>query len=245
MISALSLRLFCTAALLFLSCTVAATNFQVSPLRADLSEKAPTAVFIVKNESNEPVVIHLETVAWAQENGEDVYSPTRELIANPLIFTLPQGRNQVVRIGLRRKPDQERELTYRLYLREVPAPKEQNSERTKVGMALRIGLPVFVLPAKPATPAMKWTVTHHQGGLKVSLVNTGNQHLRVSDFSLSLPGTAETVATQTVSTYVLAGQTKNWLLKPQGTINKHGKTMRLRAFTDAGNVDTEVELDKL
>src|SRR4051812_46070459 len=100
-----------------------AGSFAVNPVRATLSAKQTVSSLVVRNSGSESTVIQLEVVNWAQEDGKDVYTPTKELLATPPIFTVPPGGSQVVRVGLRRATDSQRELAYRLFLQEVPPAK--------------------------------------------------------------------------------------------------------------------------
>ncbi|MDA8656068.1 fimbria/pilus periplasmic chaperone [Luminiphilus sp.] len=76
----------------------------------------------VRNDGTEPASLQMEMLNWSQAQGQDVLTPTRELLANPPIFTVPAGGSQLVRVGLRRAPDGQRELTYRIVLQELPPP---------------------------------------------------------------------------------------------------------------------------
>lgn len=67
-------------------------------------------------------MVQLEAMAWNKAQGQDIYTPTTDLIAAPPIFTVPPGGTQIVRIGLRRAPDPQRELAYRVYFQEIPPP---------------------------------------------------------------------------------------------------------------------------
>jgi fimbrial chaperone protein len=111
-------------------------------------------------------------------------------------------------------------------------------------VALRIGLPVFVQPQQgKAAPIMAWAaVRAPDGNLKLTLRNQGNAHVQVSDFALYAPGSDKLIAREASSTYVLAGQTRVWLLKTDLTQNISGGSLRLKAYTDAGDVDAELPL---
>ena len=65
---------------------------------------------------------------------------------SPPIATIAPDKEQIIRVGLRRAPDKERELSYRLFLQEVPAPPKPGFQGLQV--ALRVGLPVFVQPKR-------------------------------------------------------------------------------------------------
>src|SRR5712692_1255538 len=76
--------------------------FNVSPVRIALSQTHPTAILTMQNNGDQAVVVQIEVMAWSQADGKDIYTLSRDLLANPPIFTLvPQG-TQIVRIGLRR-----------------------------------------------------------------------------------------------------------------------------------------------
>ena len=132
-----------------------AGSFQVNPIRVDLTPKAQTTALSVRNTGTEPVVVQVSVEAWAQDEGKDVYSPTREIIATPPVLTIPPDQERVVRIGLRRAPDKGRELSYRLFLQEVPPPPQPGFQGIVV--ALRVGLPVFVAPTQGNQPRSSFT----------------------------------------------------------------------------------------
>src|SRR5881396_2704422 len=140
--------------------------FAVDPVRATLSAARPVVSFVVRNDGVEPTVVQLEVVGWSQQDGKDVYSPTREILATPPIFKVPTGGVQIVRLGLRREPDPQREMTYRLFLEEVPPPLKEGFKGLRV--TLRVGLPIFVVPAASTAPALRWSASRTREG-QVSL----------------------------------------------------------------------------
>lgn len=214
-----------------------AGSISVSPVRATLTAGQPVSALTVRNTGDEPAVVQLEAVGWSQANGKDVYDATRELLATPPIFTVPPGGSQVVRIGLRRAPDAQRELTYRLFLQEVPPPPSPGFRGLR--MALRIGVPVFVLPKTQARPLTEWQVRRAADGkLRVSVTNTGTAHIQVANFRL-VPARGEPIPVQQVAAYVLPGQQRAWLIGDDGQLPE-GMPLKLRAQTDAGDVDAEL-----
>ncbi len=115
-----------------------------------------------------------------------------------------------------------------------------------VNVAMRVGLPVFVEPLQgKAKPKMQWQVQQMPDNqLKVRLHNQGSTHVQVTDFSLYLPNGNQAVAGEAASTYLMPGQAHEWLL-PQATNAKLvGSRLQLRAFTDAGDIDTQIALGK-
>jgi fimbrial chaperone protein len=220
---------------------VNATDLGVSPVRVTLSDKQKIGTLTVRNNGTEPVPMQLEVLNWSREEGNDVFTPTRELIVNPPIFTIPAGGSQLIRVGLRRAPDAQRELTYRIFLQELPPPPNPDFNGTK--MLMRVSLPVFVLPKVAAKPVLRWhAVRTSDGALKISLTNSGNAHIQIANFSLSLPGSAQPWITQQTSDYVLIGKSFDWILPANAdySIPKSGATIQLFAQTDAGDIEAEV-----
>ena len=213
----------------------------VSPVRVTLSDSQRIGSLSVRNDGAEPVTMQMEVLSWSQREGNAVFAATRELLANPPIFTIPAGGSQLVRVGLRRAPDVQRELTYRVILQELPPPP--NPDLTGARMTLRISLPVFVSPEIEAKPVLLWQAARtSQGALKISLSNNGNGHIQIKNFKLSLLDSAQPWVTLQSSDYVLAGQSRDWILpaNPENPAPPPGVTLQLFAQTDAGNIEAEV-----
>ncbi|MCX7173359.1 MAG: molecular chaperone [Proteobacteria bacterium] len=241
---AMALRTAFCAAALILPQLAAAAAWDVDPVRVELSPEQQTGAVTIRNDSDQSTSIQIQAVAWSQVGGKDVYTPTRELLVSPPIVTIAPKTEQVVRVALRRPADAVNELSYRINLQELPAQPVAGFSGVQV--ALRIGLPVFVQPAKgQAAPKMAWSVTRmpdHQ--LKVGLLNQGSAHVQVSDFSLFIPGSDQSIAAQAGSSYVLAGQSQEWLLKTGTPGILPSGQLRLKAYTDAGDTETSLVLGK-
>jgi len=234
----------CAAALLT-PWFAAAASLEIAPVRIELSPQQQTVAITIRNSSDQPTTLEIKPVAWAQVDAKDVYTPTRELLISPPLVTIPAHGEQVIRAALRRKADPTKELTYRINLQELPAAPAPGA--TGVQVALRIGLPVFVKPASgKAAPKMEWKLMHQSdGSLKVGFRNPGNAHIQISDFSLLNPGRSGVIAEEQSSSYVLAGQAREWHLKTNPAEKIAGNRLRLKAFTDAGDADKELPLEGL
>lgn len=233
----------CALALLA-STLVVAADWNVDPVRVELSPQQQTAAIIVRNDSDQPSSMQIQAVAWSQVGGKDVYAPTRELLVSPPVVTIPPKSDQVIRVALRRQADPSKELSYRINLQELPALPAPDF--TGVHVALRIGLPVFVQShTGEAKPKMAWTVSRMADNtLKVGVQNQGNAHVQISDFALYAPGSDRPIAGEAGSSYVLAGQSQEWLLKTSPSEKIADGRLRLKAYTDADPVDTEVVLGR-
>lgn len=239
-------RRFAAAVPLLLLCAPAphaqAGSFEVNPIRVDLGPSARSAALTVKNSGSEPVVVQISVMTWAQNAGKDLLDSTEEVLVSPPIATIQPQREQIIRVGLRRAPDSQKELSYRLFLQEVPPPPRPGFQGLQV--ALRIGMPVFVQPRQgPAKALLVWDAQLRGADVvHLKLRNNGTGHIQVSDVELYSPNDKVPMAAQSSLVYVLAGQSREWDLKLKHDRVKQTDKLRLKVSTDAGTVDTEIGL---
>jgi fimbrial chaperone protein len=215
-----------------------AGTFSIAPVRVELSPAKSTEVLTVRNQESTPVVIQASVYEWSQAEGEDKLTDTRDLLSTPPVFTLPAGGEQVVRVARRIAIDSKQERSYRLILQEVlpDAPSSLNGLR----IALKISLPIFIAPATPAKAVVVWEARRvDQERLEISAQNTGAAHLQVTDFTIE--SSPDSRVRQAVSRYVLPGSRITWQL-PTNSAQASGTPLKLHAFTDQGEISTEIPL---
>lgn len=145
MIRALILALLC-------ACVFAATparaqqGVQVFPVILDIPTARGVAAMRVSNQRGRETAFEMSAFVWSQgERGEDILTPTNDLLLSPSVFLIPPQGEQIVRIGappaLRGGA---RERAYRVVLRELPnGAAPQNGFR----ILLEMSMPVFLRPA--------------------------------------------------------------------------------------------------
>jgi len=227
-----------SAAVLMGSNAAHASSFSVNPVRITLSAKQPVAAITVRNADSEQTVVQLEATAWTQVDGKDVQVVSNDLLATPPIFTLKPGGSQIVRVGLRGARNVPGEVTYRLSLREVPSSQPST---TGLRVALRISMPIFVVPATPVAPDIKWRVTREEEGkVRVTATNTGTAHVQLGKLDLLADGTV--VGTRSIAEYVLPGNARYWTLETHGKLAT-GAKVRISTSSDAGPLQADVPLE--
>ena len=218
----------------------AAGSFSISPVRVELSSIQQMGVLTVRNEQDVPVLVQVETLAWSQADGKEVYAPTRDVLATPPVFTLPAKGQQILRVALRRNADAARELSYRLVLQEVTpeAPKDFTGLR----VALRLSLPIFVQPPDSSHAQLQWSaVFDSSGNLVVEAANNGNGHIQLSGFSVHYADKADAAFTHSGARYVLPGSHVRWTFKTDDK-SGHPEALTIRGFSDRGEFSTEVQM---
>ncbi|RUO28080.1 phytochrome sensor protein [Aliidiomarina sedimenti] len=215
-----------------------ASSFTVQPIRAELSANQQVFAMRVRNTSSSDVSIQLDVKQWQQANGHELYTDTDELLAVPPIFTVAANQTQTIRVGLRRAPDPELELSYRLYLRELP-PADDHSSGVK--MALNIGVPVFVEPTTgSANHQLEWqTLLNNQGRQVISVVNHGNGHAQITRLQAS---SLSQDFSRSLNDYVLPGASRTWVL-PSDFAVSDSSALQLRARVNGNEQSRTVQLD--
>jgi fimbrial chaperone protein len=226
---------------LLVTATAQAASLSISPILVTLDEKKHSAALTLKNESNEAKVIQTELLRWTQENGENIYTPSRDILTNPPISKLQPGQTQVIRIGLNRKADKAQELAYRLYISEVPPPSKEGF--TGLRIALRLDLPVYVQPRETQNNRLNWKASRNANGeVLLTLNNMSNHHIQLKDIKLNEgAGGCQLVDWQPAGFVLLAGQSRQIRLKPD--IEWNGRQLEFTAHINDGLVAAKVELE--
>lgn len=216
--------------------------YSVDPVRVSLSARVPLASMTVHNAGAESLVLQVETSRWSQSSGRVTLESTRDVLATPPLFTIPAGGTQLIRLGLRRAADAQRELTYRVILHEVLAPAP---DIKGMRVALDVSIPVFVKPPVPCAPSLQWHLSRSSNReFRLEVANSGTAHIRLETLEVAAAGTGRSLVMQDVSAYLLANDTRGWtLVSLESSIPTFPGPVIIRAKTDAGNIESRVQLE--
>lgn len=156
----------------------AAGPFDVQPIPLVLDATRRSAALVVRNTGAAPASLQVEAARWTQgEDGAERYEPAPELVIFPELLRLGPGEERVLRVGLDGAPaGGGGERAYRVYLQELPVD-EPGQPRVK--MTFRMGVPLFVKPAREAPRRRLERVWLDEGLVHVRLENSGNVHAKV------------------------------------------------------------------
>lgn len=182
-----------------------AGNFKVSPIKVYLEEHQKTQTLTLRNENESSVTLQFEAMEWRQDaEGQDTYENSKAIVIFPKILRVEAGSEKTIRLGYQGPPAGAQERTYRVFMTEIPVAK---SGEVGLQMAMRLGVPVFVVPKKGKPAADIERVTMAKGAAEVQVTNPGNKHVYVKSIEVSgLDLSDKTVFTQEVKGwYLLAG----------------------------------------
>ncbi len=238
-------RLLLAAGLLFCIPLDAAqaAGLRLSPLRLDLSAQQTATQVELTNLSAAPVAVQVKAFRWSQEQGQDVYEPTKDIFFAPPIVTVPGQGKTVVRFRLRAAAPKDREGTYRIYFQEVP-PANESASGAGMTFRVRFGVPLFVAPGKVAQPGLSVKIARESEHLRLTLENTGAAHLKIQGVDLFPAGVnteqpdqaplASATHSLRAANYLLSGSRHEWELKLPEAATKAATRLLIRTDDYSG-----------
>lgn len=175
------------------SSSAGAQQISVFPIRVEFAADKTSTSVTVGNNTERTLVLQPGAVTWQQINGAEKQEPTRDILTAPPLVEIAPGAQQVIRVALRAPAQADRELSYRLLLREVPST-DKDGNQTGVKFLLNFSLPVFIAPtaAKPEAK-LSATATFRPAGkgkgaapaaLVLAFRNAGSAHSQVTEVKM-------------------------------------------------------------
>lgn len=192
---------------------VQAAALRISPIGLDITADERAGSMTLVNTAAEPVNLQLRLFKWDQQNGEDVLTPTSEMLVTPPATTIPAGASYTVRVARAGAGPVSAERSYRLFIDELPKPVDPNTVGQGVSMVLRTSLPIFVVDSK-AFAELSWKVWQDADGLHAQVTNAGKRHAKITDLALQQAGGQQISFGPGLNGYVLAGTSRRFDLAP-------------------------------
>lgn len=216
---------------------VLASAFRVTPVQVQLSGKSSTLLTLA-NETNEPLRFQISAFAWKQSpTGEIQLEPTEDISFFPALLTLGGGQERKVRVGSNVVAG-DVEKTYRIFFEELPAAERPDKKSSEVRILTKMGIPIFVQPAKPVAEARIEDVKVEAGALQFRIANSGNAHFSIQ--RLSINGTTavgEQVLDRALDGwYVLAGGHRDYRVDLPAGVCPKLQSVKIRAITDISTI---------
>jgi fimbrial chaperone protein len=216
-----------------------AASLRVSPVLLDLS--APTAATSLRvwNDAKSPINVQVRIFRWSQKNGEDVYTPATDVVVSPPMTQLKGGGENMVRIVRTSKTPVRAEESYRVIVDELPDAGARRAGT--VNLVIRHSIPVFFSQSDLDTAKPAWSVTRTSGGYRVSVNNSGNKRMRISNLVLQNAGGSAVGRQDGLVGYVLGRSNTSWFIPAAGGKAGSG-TLTISAESDAGAVNAKANL---
>jgi fimbrial chaperone protein len=163
-------------------------GISVSPLSATLTleDRRSHLLTVINTDQNRPKAIRVKALKWQlDQQGNDIRSPTDDLIFFPIQFVLPAGGRRSIRVAPRIHVAPTLEGSYRVMVQEVPVDLEgENEIRTGVRLITSYATAFYIAPLRPLSKLIikDLTITQHQ--LNFTLLNNGNAHTHLHELSI-------------------------------------------------------------
>jgi fimbrial chaperone protein len=193
--------------LLGLASPASAASLQVAPVMIELVAPAKAASLTLRDLGDLPINAQIRVYRWSQKDGEELLTPTTDLVASPPAAQLKAGQDQVVRVVRVTDRPVEGEESYRLLIDELP--QRSNGPGGQINFVVRYSIPIFF--AQPdAQPQLNWNASTSNGRLVVSVENVGKRHVRISGLKLEDPSGGSISFGEGLVGYVLPHSTMSW-----------------------------------
>lgn len=193
----------------------------VWPVLIDLPNDA-RATITLRNDRARAVFYQVSVLRWWQENGQDRYDRSTDLIASPPQFSLAAGSSNIIRLGFRQPIPSPTERAYRVMVAEVPPDNDRPSNGGHIQFAMQYAIPVFVPGSIPTTASpLTWQLQQEGNIVRVRADNPSNQRVALNAVGLipsSSPST-QPQHSQDQRVTVLAHAWREWRipLRPAST----------------------------
>jgi fimbrial chaperone protein len=185
-----------------------ASSFTVNPTQIYFSGRTVSALLTLRNESTEPLRFQLSAFSWDQnEHGEMQLQPTEDVIFFPTLLTLGPKEERKVRVGTTTAFGPV-ERTYRIFVEELPSAEP--STQAGVRVLTKMGIPVFLRPAKMVAEGGLQDLRVTDGTFSFKLRNSGNVHFVPQRVRVRALGPTNNLLfeRELAGWYVLAGGTR-------------------------------------
>lgn len=227
-------RLGAAAAAFIFALPAGAQQLSVLPVNIFFPPGERAALLTVTNTGDKPTSIQIRSYEWTQKDNNDALTPTDAVLVSPPLARIAPASSQVVRLVLRRAA-QDRELTYRIILDQIPGA----SEPGVVQMVLRFSIPIFSAPPVRVTPKLQCHIEREGDKWVLVAANDGLTHDTLRDIAVLASGGRKYSAGSHVSPYVLAGATRRLEVDAGADALRPGETVKVTANAITGPIKME------
>ncbi|CAM2150972.1 fimbrial chaperone protein [Pararobbsia alpina] len=217
-----------------------AATLQISPVVVELGASENASGLTLRNPGDRPLYGQVRVFQWTQAEGEDVLTPTQDIVASPPLIEIPPHAEQLVRLVRPNAAPPGSEQSYRLLIDELPEPDARNNDGVMI--RLRYSVPVFVEPpSTQAAPALAWSLEHSPQGWQLNVANDGMRRAQISAVELIDRDGKTHMLNKGLLGYALAGKARRWQVSVP-TDAALGNEVTVRAAVNAAPVEAQAHV---
>jgi fimbrial chaperone protein len=183
---------------------------RVQPLTVDVVSPSQASAVTLQNNGEDDLSLQMRVFKWSQIDGRDHLEPTTEVVASPPVARIPPGSNYTIRLARTAGPVAAgQEMSYRLWVDELPPAALLRDEGGQVDVRLRFDLPVFFRGTGTSPPEVSWSVRQSGSDVVAEATNSGSSHARIQGLEVR-SGSDGISFGAGLNGYVLANSSRRW-----------------------------------
>lgn len=192
---------------------VTASSLRISPISLQLTEKQYATTLTIYNQATDETTLQARVFLWQQENGQDILTPTQDLVISPPMMKLIPRRSYNYRIVRLDKTPIVQEKSYRVIIDEIPTANDKRKMDQGVQMLLRTSLPVFLTPHN-AMAQLSWKFSDNSTAPALLIHNHGKRHAKLTELTLidHTTNNEYPIRVSSVNGYILPEQFKSYYI---------------------------------
>ncbi|WOE33222.1 MULTISPECIES: molecular chaperone [unclassified Acinetobacter] len=204
-----------------------AASLQVAPILLEFLPQEKVKELWLTNTGDQSIQAQVRVNAWTQQNNQDTLTTSKNLIASPMVLSIPAGQRQLVRLmrNDKDKAEQSNEQAYRLIVDELP--QAQTDTQSGLQLLLKYSIPVFFKTSNTNDVIQGFTslkdMNFKYNTNTLTIDNQSGQYKRFSQFSYIDEQGKKIPIQRGLMGYVLSGQTMQWSIPKQIHVSPKGK----------------------
>jgi fimbrial chaperone protein len=207
-----------------------APQFNITPTRLFIPRGQTSASLVLRNEGAEPLRFQISAFGWSNdEEGHLQLHPTRDVVFFPVLFGVDPGQTRRVRVAVTERAV-ERELSYRLFVEQLPS--RADARPAGVQMLMRASIPLFVQPPQLIARATIDRVEVKGGQLSFVVHSVGTVHVSIAKVVVTA-SSSPSYQSELPGWYLLSGESRTYRVALPATVCRDQATVRIAAtFAD-------------
>jgi len=202
-----------------------AASLQVAPILLEFSPQEKVKELWLTNTGNENIRAQVRVNAWTQSNQQDILANSKDLIASPMVISIPAGQRQLVRLIRNTQIANTTEQAYRLIVDELP--NSQTNVQSGLQLLLKYSIPVFLKVSdsndtdQGITSLQGMSFKYNTQTLTIN--NQSSHYKRFSQFAYIDAHGKKIPIQMGLMGYVLSGKSMQWKIPNNINVTRGGK----------------------
>jgi fimbrial chaperone protein len=202
-----------------------AASLQVAPILLEFSPQEKVKELWLTNTGNENIRAQVRVNAWTQSNQQDILANSKDLIASPMVISIPAGQRQLVRLIRNTQIANTTEQAYRLIVDELP--NSQTNVQSGLQLLLKYSIPVFLKVSDSNDTDQGITslqgISFKYNTQTLTINNQSSHYKRFSQFAYMDAQGKKIPIQMGLMGYVLSGKSMQWKIPNNINVTRGGK----------------------